>query len=34
VEHNVKAIGNTAGNLEEEVVRLGVEVGGARTAAM
>ncbi|KAK0279056.1 hypothetical protein LTR35_008791 [Friedmanniomyces endolithicus] len=34
VKHDVEAVGNAAGNLEEGVVRLGVEVGEARRAAM
>ncbi|KAK0845141.1 hypothetical protein LTR03_007639 [Friedmanniomyces endolithicus] len=34
VEHDVEAVGNAAGNLEEGVVRLAVEVGWARRAAM
>ncbi|KAK0279688.1 hypothetical protein LTR91_014446 [Friedmanniomyces endolithicus] len=34
VEHDVEAVGNAAGNLEEGIVKLGVEVGEARRAAM
>ncbi|KAK0942857.1 hypothetical protein LTR29_005597 [Friedmanniomyces endolithicus] len=34
VEHDVEAVGNAAGNLEEGIVKLVGEVRGARRAAM